>query len=164
MPSRLPASAARRVRADILGRGGGVAAGVVVGQEERGAADAHGFLKEIGHAGVDGVDGALGDLADAQDAVARIEQDDDQALVAGLGEVAGEDAGGVGGGFDGRAFVERFDLQAAGQFEGGLDLGGLGQTDAVDGGELVNGGVGQAAQGGESGQEGLGEFEGAALG
>ena len=148
---------------DILGRGGGIAAWVVVGQEERGAADAHGFLKQIGHAGVDGVDGALSDLADAEDAMAGIEQHHDQALVAGVVEMAGQHAGGIGRALDGRAFTGGFDLEATGEFESGLDLGCLGQADAVDGGEFVDGGVGEPAEGSEFGQEGLSEFEGAAL-
>ena len=125
---------------------------------------ANGFAKQVGHASVDRVNRALGDLADPQDAMAGIEQDDDQTFVAGVVEMAGEDAGGVGGAFDGGAFVDRFDLQAAGQFQGGLDFGGLGQADAVDAGELVDRGIGEPAEGYEFGQQGLGEFEGAALG
>ena len=66
--------------------------------------------------------------------MAGIEQHHDQTFVARFAEMAGKYARSIGGAFDRRSLVKRFDLQATGQFEGGLDFGGLGEADAVDGG------------------------------
>ena len=93
MPSSLPASAARRVRGHVFAGGCGIAAGMVVGQQQRGAAVTNGFAKQVGHARIDRVHRALSDLEDPQDAMAGIEQDHHQAFVAGAAQVAGEHTG-----------------------------------------------------------------------
>ena len=126
---------------------------------------ADGFAKEVGHAGVDRIDRALRDLANPQDAMARVQQDDYQTFVAGVAEVAGEDACGVGGAFDGGALVRPLrSVGGAASSSAALTLGGLGQADAMDAGEFVDGGVrASPAKGNEFGQQRLPEFKRAAL-
>ena len=70
--------------------------------------------------------------------MAGVQQDHHEAFVAGAAQVASEHTGRVGGAFDGRAFVDRFDLQSARQLQRCLDLGRFGQADTVDARQLVD--------------------------
>ena len=133
---------------DVLGGGGGVAGGVVVGDDDGGGGQADGFAEDFARVGEAGVEDAAGDFdGGAAEAVFLVEGEHPDDFLVEAGGVGCEqiedlggfaDEGGEGGVLAGGAPAE---------FKGGAELKGLDGADALDGDEVVVGGLGEAGEG-----------------
>ena len=126
--------------------GGGVAAGVVVDEDERGGVGGDGGAEDL--AGVDegGVEDAGGDALGADEAAAGVEQDDVEFLDLLAAKLVAQMVG------DGRGVIKLgaggADLggHAAGEGEGGLEGDSLVAADALDLLEILEAGLGEGME------------------
>ena len=146
--------------ADVFGAGRGVAAGVVVDDDDGGGEAADRLTEDLADAHDGGVEAAGVDGVDMAGEVLGVEDHDAQLFDFEEGHFEHEDVGDVIGRANLGFGCGRRQIETQAQFEGGLDLGGLGGADAVDLADLGGGGLGNAMKIVEALEQGLGQAQG----
>jgi len=123
-----------------------IAGGVVVDEKKAVGAVEDDGVEDVAGVGDGFVDGAVGDGEEAGGAEASVEKGDAEGFAGEVAHLGGEGVvGGDGGVEGGEAAV--FSGHAGAEFEGGDELGGFGEAEAVLGGEL---GEVEVAEGGKT--------------
>lgn len=144
---------------DVGFGGGGITAGMVVGEDEGVGAGGDGGAEDFAGVDEDLVEEAFGDGIDAEEAAAGIEEEDLETFDWGGDGVIAEEGGDGFGMVEDRGFEATFLGEAAGEGEGGLEGEGLVAADAAAA-ELLPGGAGDGFEGAEPLEEFIGDGDG----
>jgi hypothetical protein len=142
--------------ADVGFGGGGITAGMVMGEDEGMGAGGDGWAEDFAGMDEDLVEEAFGDGIDAEEAAPGIEEEDLETFDRGGDGVIAEECGDGFRVIEDRGFEATFLGEAACEGEGGLEGYGLVATDAASA-ELLPGGACDCFEGAEAEEEFFGD-------
>ena len=134
---------------DIGLGGGGIAAGMVVGQNDGGGVLADGFAKHLPRMDEQGVQGSIGDLVYVDQAAPGVEQDDMKGLRLPEGDMITQEGCNGLWRIEWRGVDLEFASHLSGEGEGGKECHCLVPSNALHGAQFIKRCVRQLAQGAE---------------